>query len=91
VIYRAVYRWNVEIIEFHFDLEGKGKEFYGGHCWLPDKIGSLIKKINNGFLSDGTGQKKPVKPEIVERDWRTNPKDGLRPLQKIRKIWINKK
>ena len=29
IIHRAVYQWGAEIIEFHLDLEGSGREFSG--------------------------------------------------------------
>lgn len=90
VIYRAVYKWNATMIEFHMDLDGKGEEFKIGHCWLPDKIGSVIKKIKGGILADGSGEKVPVQSEMNEREWRADPSDGLRPLLKTRKSWKKK-
>jgi len=85
VIYRAVYKWGAEIIEFHLDLEGKGKEFGFGHCWMPQQVEKVIKGINKGFLADGNGIKKPAKSEKKERLWRADPSDGFRPLLKTRK------
>jgi len=85
VIYRAVYKWGAQLIEFHLDLDGKGEEFKAGHCWLPDGIGVVIKKIKRGILADGKGEKVPVQSEIKERDWRADPSDGLRPLLETRK------
>jgi sialic acid synthase SpsE len=90
VICRAVYRWGAQIIEFHLDLDGKGEEFSVGHCWLPDKIEPVIKKIKRGMLTDGSGVKIPLESEIKERDWRTDPSDGLRPLLKTRESWKKK-
>ncbi len=84
VILRAIYRWDAKMVEFHFDLDGRGAEFGGGHCWLPDKTSSLIKMVNDGFLADGDGKKEPQKIELDERNWRADPSDGLRPLKKIR-------
>ena len=84
VILRAIYRWDAKMVEFHFDLDGKGAEFGGGHCWLPDRASRLIKMVNDGFLSDGNGKKEPQKVELEERNWRADPSDGLRPLRKIR-------
>ncbi len=87
VIFRAVFRWGAEMVEFHMDLEGNGMEFSGGHCWRPEQIGPVIKSIQDGLLADGNGQKKPGQSEISDRDWRADPADGLRPLISRRKDW----
>ena len=87
VIYRAVYHWDASMVEFHLDLEGKGKEFSGGHCWLPQEIGAVIKSVREGESADGNGDKTPSEIEMTERDWRADPGDGLRPLKKIRDVW----
>jgi sialic acid synthase SpsE len=84
VIHRAIQRWGAEVIEFHFDLEGAGAEFGGGHCWLPHAVQSFIKETRVALLTDGTSIKAPVAAETVERLWRTDPSDGLRPLKEIR-------
>ncbi len=85
VLYRAVHRWGASTIEFHLDLEGKGKEYAMGHCWLPTQIKSVIKNIEIGFQTDGSGEKEPAACEFNERDWRAEPSDGLRPLKPMRK------
>lgn len=85
VIQRAVHHWGVSMVEFHLDLEGKGEEYSAGHCWLPDQIGETIKDIRSGFHSDGSGIKEPAPSELSDRDWRADPEDGLRPLEKLRK------
>ncbi len=84
VIYSAVHRWQASMIEFHLDLEGLGAEFETGHCWLPGRIGHVIRTINEGLLSDGTGEKLPTPSELPDRDWRADPEDGLRPLKRKR-------
>ena len=84
VIYRAINRWDAKVIEFHLDLDGKGDEYDSGHCWLPDKISSVIKDIRHGQESDGHGKKEPVKSELSDRMWRTDNSDGLRPFKSIR-------
>ena len=84
VIYRAVHKYNSDIIEFHLDLEGKGAEYKAGHCWLPEDIGKIIKDIKDGFKSDGNGEKKPVASELPDIEWRADPSDGLRPFKNIR-------
>ena len=84
VINRAVHKWGAKIIEFHLDLDGLGDEFSSGHCWLPHQIEHLISDIRLSFLSDGNHEKIPAQSELVERDWRADPSDGLRPLKSIR-------
>ncbi|MDD1690312.1 MAG: N-acetylneuraminate synthase family protein [Methanoregula sp.] len=84
VIYRAVHHWGATMIEFHLDLDGKGEEYSTGHCWLPEEMKNVITTIHTGISSDGTGEKKPDANEMVERDWRADPSDGLRPVMKIR-------
>jgi N-acetylneuraminate synthase len=87
VILRAVHRWEASSVEFHLDLEGKGAEFQTGHCWLPDDIQKVIALVRTGEESDGTGEKLPTQAEVEDRQWRTDPEDGLRPLQKVRSDW----
>jgi N-acetylneuraminate synthase len=87
VISRAVHKWGASMIEFHLDLDGQGDEFKSGHCWLPEQIKEVIDEVNIAVSSDGDGVKQPAEAELVERDWRADPKDGLRPLIKIRKEW----
>ena len=84
VIYRAAHRWQASMIEFHLDLEGLGAEFETGHCWLPNRIGHVIRTVNAGLLSDGIGEKLPTPSELPDRDWRADPEDGLRPLKRKR-------
>jgi len=85
VLYRAIYHFDVDFIEFHIDLDGKGEEYAAGHCWLPDEIAEVIKNITTGFEADGNGKFEPSSSEIPDRDWRADPSDGLRPLKEIRK------
>ena len=87
VIARAVHRWGASVIEFHLDLDGKGDEYKSGHCWLPDEIAPVIDAVKSGFLADGNGIKAPAPAEMADRDWRTDPADGLRPFKKIRLGW----
>jgi N-acetylneuraminate synthase len=84
VIYRAIHRWEAEMIEFHLDLDGTGEEYKTGHCWLPDQIKTVIKTVRTGFQSDGTGEKVPTAAELPDREWRADPSDGLRPLKTVR-------
>ena len=88
VLCRAVHKYNASMIEFHLDVDGKGEEYAAGHCWLPHQIQNAINLINDGFLADGNGIKKPAPSELADRDWRADPSDGLRPLKKIRKSFI---
>ncbi len=84
VLNRAINHWGASIVEFHLDLEGEGEEFKSGHCWLPEQIKPIIESVKLSEQIDGTGEKGPVDIEKKERDWRADPKDGLRPLKHIR-------
>ena len=84
VLYRAIHRYNAEVIEFHLDTDGLGDEFKHGHCWLPEQMRPVIATINNGFLADGNGMKEPSPSEISDRPWRADPADGLRPTKATR-------
>jgi|GEM_PF-593477 len=97
VIERAVRHWRADPVEFHFDLEGAGAEFGGGHCWLPDQIGPVIATAEqtvseSGFpigadSCDGDGVLQPRDGESQERSWRADPVDGLRPTRTVRDRW----
>ncbi|MGC8502443.1 N-acetylneuraminate synthase family protein [Desulfurella sp.] len=84
VIHRAIHKYDVSMVEFHMDLDGKGKEYQMGHCYLPNQVESLIKSVKDAFLADGDGKKEPQDSEFKERLWRADPIDGLRPLRGIR-------
>ena len=87
VIERAVHRWGATAVEFHLDLDGKGAEYASGHCWLPHEIAPVIARIREGERADGAGFKQPAAAEISDREWRTDPSDGWRPLRHIRQQW----
>jgi len=87
VLFRAVHRWQAEVVEFHLDIDGCGKEFQAGHCWLPDKIKDTISLIKQGFPADGKGLKEPSESESEDVPWRADPIDGLRPFQHVRKTF----
>lgn len=84
VISQAINEWGAEIIEFHLDIEGNGEEFKTGHCWLPYDIQKVINATKNITKMNGSGKKEPSNSEIIDRDWRADPIDGLRPLKSIR-------
>ena len=84
VLQRAVHRWGAEIVEFHLDLDAQGNEYAAGHCWLPEQIAPLIRDIHAACEADGSGVKAPATVELPDRDWRADPKDGLRPMRHIR-------
>lgn len=84
IIYRAVHRWKADMVEFHLDIDGKGKEFGAMHCWLPEEMQPVIENIKIGFSGDGDGVKKPAESEEYERNWRADPSDGMRPLVGLR-------
>jgi hypothetical protein len=77
------------MIEFHLDLEGEGEEFASGHCWLPDKICEIISTAKEGLAADGNSKKEPAPIELSDRNWRSDPSDGLRPLKLIRNTFTH--
>ena len=84
VILRAAIKWDAEIFEFHIDLDATGAEYATGHCWLPDELSNAISLIERGKLADGIANKFPGESESLDRNWRADPIDGLRPLKLIR-------
>ena len=70
-------------------MDGNGEEFSPGHCWLPETIGPIIKSFRESLIADGNGIKEPTKSELADRDWRTDPADGLRPMKNTRNNFIN--
>lgn len=84
VIYRAVHKYDAEVVEFHLDIDGAGDEFKTGHCWLSSQMTEVISNIKDGFLADGSGVKEPSPSEMPDRLWRADPSDGLRPFKEIR-------
>jgi N-acetylneuraminate synthase len=87
VIERAVHRWHARAVEFHLDLDGEGAEYASGHCWLPEEIAPVIARIRESLVADGAGYKGPQPSEVLDRDWRADPIDGMRPLRHIRAAW----
>ncbi len=83
-VYRSVEKWKASYVEMHIDIDGRGREFSSGHCWLPDKAKDLIWSIKNKKIIDGKGKKSPNKSELFERTFRADPVDGLRPIRKFR-------
>ena len=71
-----------QVFEFHLDLDATGAEYSSGHCWLPDQIESIIRSYRESLKADGNGIKKAMLSEEGDREWRTDPHDGLRPLMK---------
>jgi N-acetylneuraminate synthase len=94
VLERAVRRFGAAMIEFHLDLDGKGGEYAMGHCWLPGEIAWVVKNLERpgpaelrcSHPADGDGKKEPRASEAEERQWRTDPTDGLRPLLATRRL-----
>ncbi len=90
VVERAVRRFGASLVEFHFDLDGRGEEFAAGHCWLPGGVRALCERLahprplEDVHPADGDGRKEPRPSEAHERLWRTDPCDGLRPLRSVR-------
>ncbi len=84
VIHRAVHRFGAEVVELHLDLEGEGREYGAGHCWLPGELAECIRDVAVGLAADGDGVKACAPCEAPDRDWRADPHDGLRPLRRVR-------
>lgn len=84
VILRAIHRYKVSVIEMHIDHDKKGVEFGAGHCWLPEEINLLVQLINEGLHADGGKEFRISESEKEERLWRSDPRDGLRPVREIR-------
>ena len=84
VVRRAVLRWGSTTVELHVDLDSEGFEYGPGHCWLISEAKGIIDEIQLGETWDGDGVKAPAPSEEVEKDWRADPSDGLRPLRHIR-------
>lgn len=84
VLFRAAWRFNVDYIEAHLDLDGAGAEFGDGHCWLPGPLGKVIAALDDACDLDYTINSNADAPE---RLWRADPSDGLRPTVALRKTW----
>lgn len=84
VVNHAIEKWGAAFVELHLDLDGKGYEFKGGHCWLPEQAKMLINFHKKKRIIDGNGIKMPNKSELSERKFRADPIDGLRPIRKFR-------
>lgn len=89
VINRAVHRWSAAFVEMHLDLDGQGSEYDSGHCWLPDEAMQLICDYRIAVGADGHGRKEPAASEHLERAWRADPADGLRPRIEERKRLVS--
>lgn len=89
VMLSSVLKYDSKMIEFHIDLDGSGYEFNSGHCWLPNQIKSVIDTLKEINAADGDSAIKPSPSERVEREWRADPSDGLRPLLGTRAKLIN--
>lgn len=82
VIHRAVHRYDARWVELHVD-DGEGWDT-GPWCWPLRRAATLIRDIRGGIAADGDGQLPPQGQEI-ERDWRADPLDGLRPMGHLRR------
>lgn len=91
VMLSSVLKYDSKMIEFHIDLDGKGYEFAAGHCWLPGQIKNVISMLKEARIADGQPQIGPTQSELIEREWRADPSDGLRPLLATRKSLIARK
>ena len=80
VVINSVLKYDSKMVEFHIDLDGSGYEFQSGHCWLPNQIKKVISILNEAKLAEGNPEINPSPSELIEREWRADPSDGLRPL-----------
>jgi len=90
VIYKAIFHHNADIIEFHIDLDKKGKEFKFNHCWLPNEMQEIINVVKKEKIISGKFKKTVSVAEKDEKNWRADKYDGLRPLRKVRKKYEKK-
>ncbi len=90
VILSSVLKYNSKMVEFHIDLDGMGHEFKSGHCWLPKDIARVINILSEAVDAEGDGVITPSESELIERKWRADPSDGLRPLLATRKEILDK-
>ena len=88
VVLKSIYKYESDIVEFHLDLDGKGPEYKAGHCWLPAEIKEVIELSKYSKQFDGNGKLRYSKAEKKERDWRSDPCDGLRPMKSYRKNFL---
>jgi N-acetylneuraminate synthase len=84
VVRAAIWRWDAEMVELHWDLDDK-KGAEAAHSWTPasfQQVKGWLHDIPSSDLAqfDGDGKKIPARCELAEREWRSDPKDGLRPL-----------
>jgi len=84
VIHRAIHKWDAQVVQLVMDLDGKGMAYSRGHCWLPEAVGEVIGSVRMAVQADGSGIKMPLRKEKTGRAWRTDPRDGLRPLREVR-------
>lgn len=87
VVRAAIWRWDAEMVELHWDLDDK-KGAETAHSWTPESfkwVKSWMQDIPSSDLAqfDGHGSKIPARCELDEREWRSDPKDGLRPMQGV--------
>jgi sialic acid synthase SpsE len=82
VIWDFIFRGEVDVIEFHLDLDGYGNEHHLGHCWLPEQIQPIIDAHRLASSAVYPDELSPV--EQAERLWRADPSDGLRPMKETR-------
>jgi N-acetylneuraminate synthase len=85
VVRAAIWRWDAEMVELHFDLDdGRGAE--SKHSWTPtlfQHVKGWMADLPSSSLGqfDGHGVKTPAICEMSERKWRSDPTDGLRPIK----------
>lgn len=89
VIACAIFKYHAPLIEFHLDLDGLGDEYKIGHCWTVDKARAMIEMVRAGEAAIGNWGVFATDENTPERLWRSDPVDGLRPLQALRNKLLN--
>jgi len=76
----------VGVVEMHFDLRDRcGAEYSHGHCWTPAKSLWTIERVKEAIKIMGDKDVYNLQLENdPNRDWRADPKDGLRPMRSVR-------
>lgn len=85
VVCAAVHVHGARVVELHFDLDGEGDEARHGHCWLPEHVDDLhykLAKVGKALAP------RVSRTDDAERVWRTDPRDGLRPMMSLREKWL---
>ena len=88
VVGRALNAYGADMLEVHWDLDDRlGAETahsWTPHTWKDFQVSPKSADLSSYYACDGSGKKAPTISESIERDWRADPSDGLRPLKHVR-------